>query len=595
MVNKLVGCPQWYHVLENGPLGQAILRRNPEEAIRLLQQKPSIIGELNDWGHSLVHLSIDWPLGLVILLKYGASSLINVEDNNGARPMKLAMQLSEIAAMILIAAGSGLDDDALEDFMLCDRFKGGSQELFVVAVEGLVYRRKQLQQIAVSHLPLYKLSFAADALKVLDEQAVEVSTALEESGIRIPGALSTPKRQTTIYHSLRVRAGLAQKFFNNDFEDIDGRDYRGYTPLMGIYRWCSGPLTLQYAQWLYDRGASLLCQFPTCTNSNCEETDEHQRPTALRAIHTAAFMLGRTLFDFRWNVLDLNSTCATDCFELLSTIVSSNVSDGCSCACSSQGCIPVLNLLSNPSPVNGHHSSYWFLRWLDLYFPYDFPRLFLKVLRLYTFQSLGLTHTCCRNGCLRYAGRCHDPSQKPCPFSIPVDDEIQEIQDEERHLISLLETLMVEFTEQWLWPTSDWKVDEFMSKVWRPRLRQIRQERVQMFVGDQAQMRYMGVELHSDGEDSLTKDRDEDDRYAQYEPNTWEDFYWREQPPPNAAAENAARKIQSESDLREIRVFFTDVEVAEILKAAARENGIEDYDAWFSIIEKLDARQNEGV
>ncbi|OAG38472.1 hypothetical protein AYO21_07294 [Fonsecaea monophora] len=448
-VYKLVDCPQWYHVLENGPLGQAILRRNPEEAIRLLQQKPSLIGELNDWGHSLLHLSIDWPLGLVILLKYGGSSLINVEDNSGAKPVRLALKSSGIATMILIAAGSGLDDNALEDVMFTSP-EGVSQELFDVAVEGLVYRRKQLQRIAESYLPQYRRSFAADALKVLDEQAVEVSTALEESGIRIPGVLSIPKQQKTIYHIGELSARDAQRFFNNGFEDIDGRDYRGYTPLMGRHWWRDGPLALQYAQWLYDRGANLLCQFPTCTNNNCAET---------------------------------------------------------------------------------------------------------------------------------------------------------EIQDEERHLISLLESLMVEFTEQWLWPTSDWKVDEFMSKVWRPRLRQIRQERAQMSAGDQAQMRRMGVEVHYVDENSLTEDGDEDDRYAEDDPSTYEGVYWDGSPPRDTAAEiaaenaarNAARKVQSEKDLGEIRAFFTDSEVAEILKEAARENGLEDYDIWFSIVEKLDARQNERV
>ncbi|OAL40004.1 putative galactinol--sucrose galactosyltransferase 6 [Fonsecaea nubica] len=591
-VYSLVYWPQWYHVLQTGPLSKAILRRTPKEAIRLLQHKPSLISELNDWGHSLVHLSSDWPLGLVILLKHGASSLINVNDKSGAKPMEWTLSTSNIATMILIAAGSGLDNNAL-DIVMWKVNREISQELSDVAAEGLGCRRKQLQRLAASHLPQHRLSFSAETLKVLDEQAAGVSTALDESGIRIPGALSTSRHQTTIYHSRRVRAGTAQKFFNNGFQDIDGRNHQGYTPLMVGDWWDGGPPDLQYAQWLCDRGASLLCQFPTCTNNNCWNTDEHQRPPALRATHIVAFQLGLRLFEFQWNVLDfLNSTFPTDCFELLSTIVSSNLSDGCSCACSSQGCIPILNFLSNPSPVGGPRS-YWFLRWLDLYFPYDFPQLFLKVLRLYTFEGLGLTHTCCRHGCRRDCFDVYDPREKVCPFSIPIDDEIQEIQNEETHLIALLDSLMAEFTEQWLWPTSDWKVDEFMSKIWRPRLRQIRQERAQMFVGDQEQMRCMGVELHSDDEDSLTEDGDEGDRYATRDPNTNVEYYWDGQPPPDAAFTNAARKTKSKNDLREIRAFFTNAEVAEILKGAARENGLEDYDIWFSIIEKFDGQQNE--
>ncbi|KIW34645.1 uncharacterized protein PV07_01412 [Cladophialophora immunda] len=583
---------QWHHVFETGPLSRAILRREPEEMIRILQRKSSFVGDFNDWGHSLLHLSCDWPLGLVILLKYGASSLVDRTDSYGLTPNNLLKEsYSEIGSMVLIAAGTRFTEGFLEIVTYRGMFRRPSQELSDVAIEGLSYRRKQLQRLATLHLPQGEHSVVADTVKLLDENAAAVSSALEKSGIRAPEALFVPGSQTTLYHGRELGVRTAQKLYDTGFCDFDGRDSRGYTPLMGENWGYHGAHSFTYARWLCDRDANLLCQFPPCTSSNCHEGDEHQRPIALQTIHSAAFRIGEALFRGRWNSLDWEkSEQATLFLKLLLTIASSDVSDGCSCACSSQGCTPVLNILDKSSP-NGARS-YWFLRWLDLHLPYAFPRIFLKVLRLCTFDALGLTHTCCRHGCRRDEDWFSGPWWKSCPFSTPVDEEIHEIQEEEKHLISLLDSLMAEFTEQWLWPTSEWGVDDFISKVWRPRLRQVQSERARMSVEEQAQMRGLGIKMRFDEEDSWNQNEGDDGRYAEDDPDQNLKLNWEEPDEAEDDAETAAMETErKERELEEIRAFFTDVEVAEILKEAARVNGLEDYDVWFRIIGKPDPRR----
>ena len=51
---------------------------------------------------------------------------------------------------------------------------------------------------------------------------------------------------------------------------------------------------------------------------------------------------------------------------------------------------------------------------------------------------------------------------------------------------------------------------------------------------------------------------------------------------------------QEKDNLGTIRALFTDVEVAEVLKEAARIDGLEDYDVWFKMIGEPDPRQRQG-
>ncbi|OAP65158.1 hypothetical protein AYL99_01130 [Fonsecaea erecta] len=179
---------------------------------------------------------------------------------------------------------------------------------------------------------------------------------------------------------------------------------------------------------------------------------------------------------------------------------------------------------------------------------------------------------------------------------------------------------MAEFTEQWLSSTLKWRVEKFMSTIWRPRLRQIRRERARMSTEEQARLRSLGIEMHFDDQDSLSDDRGDDERSVEDEEleddgvdeeleddGVDEEIAEEEIADEQIAdeeikgagadeeveAERAHKETKAERQLREIRAFFTDVEVAEILKESARVNGLEDDDnAWFKIIRAIDSRQH---
>jgi hypothetical protein len=242
----------------------------------------------------------------------------------------------------------------------------------------------------------------------------------------------------------------------------------------------------------------------------------------------------------------------------------------------------------------------------------------MKLIRLWTFEALDLTHTCCRHGCANGENQW----DKPCPFSTPTNDEIQEIQDEEQELISFHEALMMEFADTWLASTKSPKY--FLSKVWRPRLEQIRRERAKLSEEEIAGFSRIGVRVETDDtsilqgvqgddEDPSSNEEPSSDDEDQCEdgsdgdtdqgsesddgenPDKVEDLASGSESTSNATAGNRPAGAQQGTrygcDNSQTIDGIDDVEVAEILTEAARVNGLEDYDVWFKMIGKPDPRR----
>jgi hypothetical protein len=85
------------------------------------------------------------------------------------------------------------------------------------------------------------------------------------------------------------------------------------------------------------------------------------------------------------------------------------------------------------------------------------------VLRLLTFEALYLTHTCCY--------RVQDEI-KWC-FQCLTAEEAEVMRDLERADLELLETLVIEFETKWC--TYSRSFATFMKRVWKPRMRAVRQ------------------------------------------------------------------------------------------------------------------------
>src|ERR1700712_4071 len=73
------------------------MHRDPYELSRLLQGKRHMLFDVDDWGHSLLHFSALWPVGIVLLLRHGAAPLANQKDVYGRLPLSYATESLRIA------------------------------------------------------------------------------------------------------------------------------------------------------------------------------------------------------------------------------------------------------------------------------------------------------------------------------------------------------------------------------------------------------------------------------------------------------------------------------------------------------------------
>jgi hypothetical protein len=540
------------------------------------------------------------------------------------------------ATKLLLAAGSTIADSrrARCGFveLLHKLLAVGDASSADLVVDAFAHRRRHLQKLAEIHLPRHLWHRnGEDPDRLLDEQAFEVVLALSKSGVDIVPACTIPQKQTTIWHCLTSGMGVttAQKLFDAGFRDIEGHDDQRHTPLTSMRGDGFGEY-FQIAEWFCDHGANLLCDFPHC-GDDCTNPAEHQRPRRLKSIHSFA-CLGSTWGPYYYLRRPIRHS------DFLATTLNSSVTDGCACACSEQGCVPGVNVFGRVLQFRTRGNVERTIPWKSLASRLSsaFNTLFMALIRLWTFEALDMTHTCCRHGCANYESQWN----KPCPFSTPTDYEIQEIQDEEQELISFHEALMMDFTDTWLASTKSPR--DFLSKVWRPRLEQIRRERAKLSEEEIVGFSRIGVRVETDdtnilqgvqGDDGdifddedLSDDgdlSDDDDPSSsdevsfndeeQYEdgsdgdidqgsgsddeenPDKVEDLASGSESTSNANDRNTSAGEQQGPhdgcDNGQTIDGIDDVEVAEILKEAARVNGLEDYDVWFKMIGKPDPRR----
>jgi hypothetical protein len=191
--------------------------------------------------------------------------------------------------------------------------------------------------------------------------------------------------------------------------------------------------------------------------------------------------------------------------------------DGCTCYCSQQGCNGIGYIFRTRRTLWQYYAcsravSY---RYHKIYVvPHllhlvdDNPRLTWMgpaILRMWTFDKLALTHTCCAREEIastyaRFSDRYYCSSL----------EEKEEIHDIERADIDELEELMTEFEVAWAaFPNSFVK---FITEVWKPRMREIRKSRRKDPERYRQDVRKLGVKLNEDFQRTFAMDiSDEED------------------------------------------------------------------------------------
>ncbi|KAL8856106.1 MAG: hypothetical protein Q9178_007301 [Gyalolechia marmorata] len=285
----------------------------------------------------------------------------------------------------------------------------------------------------------------------------------------------------TMYHCPHLTVKIANVLWEAGFREVDLLDQDDRTPLVMLgYR---SPLDLHYnmreitefAFWLYQKGALLYRPCRVTLQPDSEDVGDTPSRSERRVIHflAAAFKL-----PFDCPPIERVQNEDTDIDDLslesrqiLQKVLQDDSSDNCLCACSRHGCMPATQFLKQIHSYRRSWSqakkpfSTWLLRWLfenvpSKNFPVPVSR---EIIRLKTFEKLGLRHTCCsyEGGVFAYSAWGVFKTIEPA--------EAEEIRDEDRGGIQLLESLLPEFEEK----LGDEDIKSFIDGYWTTRMKEV--------------------------------------------------------------------------------------------------------------------------
>lgn len=460
---------------------------------------PQSINQPNNIGQTPLHLSLEWPCGIDILLEAGAD--VNRVDSDGLPPIVYACQRSLIDAVWRLGKAecalyppdmpwffqwhSVLQAAMREEVTVYPQHLNitavARQNVVDCVIDMIADRRRRLQVIATAFLP----SEAADRLQmsegsVLDEFAASTVSALRDRKILVPDALLPGSRRTTVYHIPCLTIRTADRLWKAGFRDVDGFDHRGRTPLMirRYFNQINLSTELELIAWFQSKGADLhgaqrnriRREGPKSDNDLCALGSK----SSTTAVHWIAKNTGQTIKDFLWECINLRlsyvgpswtlkdlakerrNQLRQSFYQLMSIsdvakrvlvqILTDPIQDDCRCACSTGGCQPLITILKifrqDTSPVGRMMKTQISMVLADLIESSSSSSSpFSALVRCLTFEELELTHTCCTHFLDQILPRDSNSNSNDSND----DDDVHEIHDEEQYLLAQLEDLLLEF------------------------------------------------------------------------------------------------------------------------------------------------------
>lgn len=460
----------------------AILRRDVQEVRALLHRCPSLLQERNLLSQTPFHLAAaNLPILQVLVESYDDRPFGLKHDDLGTSVVHYAMHFSGRICLngtswkacsncpclgplkLLLAHGFCY---VTIDFVVED-FYYSSHSCRLAVIETLKSRRERLKDIARHSLsPADIRRYKLDAPQVLDYWLSEVLDVLDREGISIPARLMKEMfgpRHDTVYHLLAVYGGklthcMAECLYQHNFLDIDHPGIMGHTPLMQCV--LKKP-DLDYILWLVMHGADISKPVP----NHASRKDKFECNSQLTIAHMISlpwdYELGPGLEPSEMAALQ----------QLCTMVAPMKVHDQCRCGCVDKGCHTLKRLFqgvwiksysgSLGNTVYSSHEAAARLSRILQETSVDFSQWehsCISALRIFTFETLGLRHTCCQ---LYYRAR-YSP------------DEVSDIQDEDREGLDLLEDLMGVFTEEYR--RRGLSLEEFLTSCWATRMAEVQAE-----------------------------------------------------------------------------------------------------------------------
>ena len=446
-------------------------------------------------GLAPIHLAVEWPRGMDLLLQAGAD--VDSQDLSGRSPLVYAVDMSLVEPIRLLdrADCSLLDGSAqlllgravgIEIGAHLYRKQVTPAEIVVnLLVDMIAERRQRLYVLAKSALPISDLDRLCPESYLPDESASQVYSALRRHGTAVPLALDTGNYRCALFHQIGDSARVAERLWKAGCRSIDARGFMGLTPLMSLrfHRFCHPveiDFMLESVEWLVKKGADLYAKQDLtlyCEHTGVEYRSESQLLSAT-ALHFVACNIGSALGRVSWNRLKNweKEKLFESSKEMLQRILLDNDSDPCMCACSISGCTTFTVFTKGYIRYCSTEVSL-----VDLWpFVKDFcdPLKISEFLRIMTFEELDITHTCCR----KYAGEIF--------WRIKDKVEIDEIRDEEAEDLQKLEELLEEFESKM--KELGIPFEDFIKEYWQPRMNEVRNEGTL----DEDALREIGVEVY---------------------------------------------------------------------------------------------------
>lgn len=459
----------------------AILREDENEVQFLLDKFPSYSSEVNFCGQSPVHIAVQLqnPSLLSLLLRYVDSDTLNVADNGCKYPIDFAFLLCThepdlvdqnhcvMSRMVELLLES---NSVLFRKQLSVVFRDSCKCAKTLTLQHLAKRRKELEQLAISHLPSAEIrSLGLCKRLVLDLNAVNVLKCLAAHHYNTPIHLMACsvddedmyiKTAVSVYVHIRDRE-TAEFAFSLGFDKktalLDAFRYVIWEVSIGVQT--QTPPSLSYVEWLVDGGVQLESVIPV------DFMDKVIHPATW-----AHYLMARLGSYYSWE----NAVDETSPPSVAAVVLSGTIRDECLCYCSLHGCSPLSKFLqafeAGIRPIRVHQSS-----WIDIQ---TIERLLIglqtfisegelscswipeAVLRYLTFSTLGLRHTCCvldNSDCEGYL----DP------------EEINEIHEEDSATLQLLERLVAEFQPDYGRIVA---LGPLLRDRWLPKIREVLEE-----------------------------------------------------------------------------------------------------------------------
>lgn len=446
---------------------------------RILSEYPSSVQETNCFGQTPLHLSVISPQCLDVLLKFNCD--INASDCNGnpAIYYAMALRMTRSVEKLLVA------DCEIPTSCLQLPFDAAFTRN---VIQALKQRRDQMKNIGLFHLPTSQArDFGLLQDSTLDYHFFQVHEHLQELRVTIPRAIAPSERAhpvDPVYSAICTPSylrgvSLVRKLdllWEAGFRDLDAVvAWRHRLPILhlvsssfgtqNVLRWLPSIL------WLMQHGADIYT------------TIEHPpREAGLTAAHLIMAAVP-TWWQFLREPSELEIVR-----QIFKTCHAEDPEDSCLCFCSGKGCTPFTCFAKRLCLVGPVFDAFGFpscTQTLERHAPTKIQRLLLSILeqldlsldhwkdtiRIVTFQTLELRHTCCD---ITPAGI--------CPGCRVSDDDVDEINDEQEGRLAIFEDLVSELLEDFCQDRGDGKEfgitrrEEFWSEYWLPKVSRIRED-----------------------------------------------------------------------------------------------------------------------